>query len=262
MCYDVSFTVNVRELSDYFPELRFENQMTIDFGMLDHVQGVSVFGDFPIIFEDKDESILNCQLASWGIIEHYLAEVPGIEKRNGMLNIRAERILDDPKSYWYKIRTRRCLIPVTGIFEHREVVGWTKKVPYWVRPCDQEITFLPGLRAVANIVDKETGELKKMQTFGMITRTANSLMRNIHNSVKNGFRMPLFLPFNMAQEFVSNKLTDLRYREILNYQIPSEELSYHPTWTIRSSKLRKDNKQKHEPFEWENLPELGEMNPV
>ena len=59
--------------------------------------------------------------------------------RNKMLNIRSERILDDPKSYWNKIRNRRCIIPVSLTYEHRAIVGWKKKVPYAVRPKEQVI---------------------------------------------------------------------------------------------------------------------------
>ena len=261
MCYDVSFTVNVRQLLDYFPELIFDSQLNIDFGMMDHIQGVGVFGQYPIIFAGKEDNLLHCGFADWGIVEHFFTELPGMPKRNGMLNIRAGRILDDPKSYWYKIRTKRCLIPVTGIFEHREVKGWKKKVPYWVRPCQQAVTFLPGLKSVAHIVDKETGELIKMQTFGVITTAANAVMKNIHNGGTNRHRMPLFLPLELAREFVSPHLSDARYREILSYEMPSDELTYHPVYTIRTAKMREDNKAKNEPYEWAKLPLLGEMNP-
>lgn len=74
-------------------------------------------------------------------------------------------------------------------------------------------------------------------------------------------RMPLFLPFEMSKEFLSEDLTEERYRQILAYEIPSEDLKYHPVFTIRSSKLRTDDKAKSEYWEWEKLPELGGGNP-
>ncbi len=261
MCYDVSFTVGIRVLKDYFPDLVFDDQMEMEFGSIDHVQGVAVFGKYPIIYQHREDNLFHCGLMEWGVIEHYQKEEPLMVRRNGMLNIRSERILDDPKSYWYKIRNRRCLIPVTGIYEHREVKGWKKKVPYWVRPTNQEVFFLPGLYSVAEIVNKESGELVKRRTYGLITRAANSTMKNIHNGGDNRGRMPLFLPFDMSKEFASNELSEERYRQILAYEMPSEELTYHPVFTIRTAKLRADDKPKTEFWEWDNLPELGVLNP-
>ena len=198
----------------------------------------------------------------WGVIEFYRKEEPDTKRRTGMLNIRSERILDDPKSYWYKIQNRRCLIPVTGIYEHREVKGWKKKVPYHVRPKDQPMFFLPALYSVAEIVDKQTGELVKRWTFGLPTTKANEVMRNIHNHGDNKWRMPQMVPFKMAMEFLQDDLTIERYREILNYQIASEDLDYYPTDTIRTSKPRADGKPKNAPYDWDGkLPPLGEMNP-
>jgi putative SOS response-associated peptidase YedK len=179
-----------------------------------------------------------------------------------MLNIRSERVLDDPKSYWYKIRNRRCLMPVTGIYEHREVKGWKKKVPYLVKPLDQQkVFFLPGLYSVAELPDKETGEIFTRHTFALMTRPANSLMRNIHNSGDNRHRMPLFLPFEMSRAFLSEDLTPDDYKEILSYEMKSEELYCHPVYTIRTPQLRADGKSKHEHWPWEKLPALGELNP-
>jgi putative SOS response-associated peptidase YedK len=256
MCYDISFTVNTAELEDYFPGLVFDDQLDLEFGSFDHIQGVSVFAPHPIIYINRDDFKPHCKLMKWGCIEFYAKGEPDWKKRNGMLNIRAERILDDPKSYWHKIRTRRCLIPVSGIFEHREVPGQKKKVPYFVRPKDQRLFFLPGLYSVVELPDKETGEIVKRWTFGMITRAANSLMEQIHNSGDNGGRMPLFLPFDLARAFLSEELTGKDYQEILAYEMPSEDLHYHTVNTIRTPRLREDGKGKHEAFEWEGLPGL------
>ncbi len=261
MCYDISFTVDIRVLSDYFPDLVFDSQIDLEFGPIDHIQGVGVFGKHPIFYINRDDRRLHCRLMEWGIIEHYVDMEPHPTYRNKFVNIRSERVLDDKRSYWYKIRNRRCLIPVTGIYEHRGIKGWKKKVPYWVKPADQPMFFLPGLYSVTEIADRTTGEVVKRWTFGLITRAANSVMRNIHNDGDNRGRMPLFLPYEISKEFISESLTEQRYKEILAYEMPSEELDYHPVFTIRTPKLRADNKPKTAFWEWEKLPELGEMNP-
>jgi len=261
MCYDISFEINLRQISDYFPDLIYDERIELDFQPFDHVQGVSVFADHPIIYINRDDMKIHCRRMQWGIVEFYRKEIPDWKKRNGMLNIRAERILDDTKSYWYKIRNRRCLIPVSGIYEHRGIKGWKKKVPYWVKPKEQDIFFLPGLYSRAEVAEKETGEIIELWTFGMITRAANEVMRYIHNSGENIHRMPLFVSLEMAKEFLSEELTPERYAEILNYEISSDGLEYRPVYTIRTPKQRPDGKSKSAYYEWDKLPNLGEMNP-
>jgi len=247
----------MKQLSDYFPDLLFDDQLDFEFDIIDHIQGVSVFAPHPVIYINRNDFKPHCRMMEWGCIEFYARAEPDWKKRNGMLNIRAERILDDPKSYWHKIRNRRCLIPVTGIFEHREIVGWKKKVPYLVKPKEQDIFFLPGLYSVAELPDKETGEISKRWTYGLITRAANPLMKEIHNGGDNSGRMPLFLPLEMAKAFLAEELTAQDYREILNFEMPGENLDHHTVSTIRTPKPRVDGKAKHEAFLWEGLPQLS-----
>ena len=179
-----------------------------------------------------------------------------------MLNARAERILDDPKSVWSKIKNRRYLIPVTGIFEHRGIVGWKNKVPYFITMKEQPIFFIPGLYATADLPDLETGEVIKRYTFTLITRAANPLLANIHNDGDHRYRMPLFLPLDMSRHWIDQDLPDDQYREILGYEMPQELMDYKPVWTIRSPKPRPDGKLKTEFWEWKDLPALGEKNPL
>lgn len=251
----------MRQLSDYYPDLIYDEQVDMTFEPFDHVQGVRVFSEHPILYVNRDDFKVHCRRMQWGIIEYQYTDMPDMAARNGWLNIRAEKILADPHSYWFKIKSRRCLIPVSGIYEHRGVKGWTKKVPYWIQPKGQEVTFLPGLYSRAKIVDKNTGEVQDIWTFAVITRAANELMKHIHNTGDNANRMPLLLPLGMSMEFLSEDLTLKRYAEILDYEMPSEALDYHPVYTVRTSKLRPDNQCKSDYYEWAKLPPLGEAGP-
>jgi len=73
--------------------------------------------------------------------------------------------------------------------------------------------------------------------------------------------MPLFLPLEMSNEWLKEDLTPEEYKAILDFEMPSDELHYHPVYTIRGRNPRVDNKPKYEPWVWERLPALGEMNP-
>ena len=262
MCYDISFKVEIRQLSDYFPDLIFDSQIQINFDVTVHIIGHD-YGEHPIIYKNRADGLLHCRLMEWGCIPYYVKDESQYKRqRASMLNARSERILDDANSYWYKIRNRRCLIPVNGTYEHRGIKGWKNKVPYFVKLKNQEMFFLPGLYSVAEIADKETGEIVKRYTYTLITRDANDIMKKIHNDGENRWRMPLFLPFDLAMKWVTeDDLSIEDYRSILNYEIPSEELDYWPVFTIRGRKPRADNKMKDEYYEWPKLPELGVGDP-
>jgi len=263
MCYDISFTVHVNQLSDYFPDLVFDMQLDIDFDASygTHIIGHS-YGLHPILYTSQEDKKLHCRPMEWGCIPFYTKDEKSfVRQRASMLNARSERVLDDKTSYWYKIRNRRCLVPVNGVYEHRAIKGWKKKVPYYIKLKKQPLFFLPGLYSVAELPDTSTGEMIKRRTYTIITRNANSIMEQIHNDGENRGRMPLFLPLELAQKWVSDELSESDYRAILNTEMPSEELDYWPVFTIRSGKARPDDKIKTAPWEWEQLPALGTANP-
>jgi putative SOS response-associated peptidase YedK len=263
MCYDVSFTVEVRQLSDYFPDLIFDSQMEIDFdGRIGvHIMGHS-FSEHPIIYRNQNDKKLHCRLMEWGAIPFYVKdEKQFIRQRASMLNIRSERVLDDPKSYWHKIRNHRCLIPLNGVYEHRGIKGWKKKVPYFIKLNEQPMFFLPGLYSITELPDTSTGEMIDRWTYALITRSANSLMEQIHNDGDNRGRMPLFLPFDLSKKWLNDDLSENDYRAILAFEISPNDLDYWPVYTIRSPKTRPDDKMKNEPWNWEKLPALGDLDP-
>jgi putative SOS response-associated peptidase YedK len=254
MCYDISFTVKLKELGAYFPDLETDLQLTLDFEGI-HIMGHS-FRDHPILYRDRESQRIVLRPMQWGVIPFYVKDEGGfLRQRASMLNTRSERILGDEKSYWYKIRNRRCLIPVTGVYEHRAIAGWKKKVPYFITLKDQPLFFLPGLYSVADLPDLQTGEMIRRFTFSLITRDGNDLMKKIHNDGDNRGRMPLFLPLSTAKEFLDEELSADRYREILQFEMPAEKMDAVTVYTIRSGKERPDGKSKNEYWQWEKLPE-------
>ena len=255
MCYDVSFTVEVKQLSDYFPQLVSNGQLEINFDGT-HIVG-HAYGEHPIIIKDNESGELVLKLMEWGCIPFYVKDIDTFKKQRAlMLNARSERILEDKKSYWYKIRNRRCLIPLNGFYEHRKVEGFKTKVPYYITLKDQALFFLPGLYSVTEIVDKQTGEMIKRWTYTLITRNANNIMEQIHNDGDNKGRMPLLLPFELSKKWIEDDFDLESYQQILNYEMPSDNLNYIPVFSIRTSRFRPDNKEKNEYVEWENLPAL------
>jgi len=258
MCYDISFSTRYELITDYVPDLVIDPQITMDYDMNLHLQA-QAHRKYPVIIFDDGKYKL--KPFEWGIIADYMDTPEKIKKQRAtMCNARSEKIIEDKRSYWHRIRKKRCLIPVTGIFEHREVKGFKNKVPYHVRLKDRPIFAIPGLYHYPNRADVETGEVTG--TFTLITRPANSVMAQIHNSGDQAFRMPLFLPKELELKWLSPDLTDADIAEILEFEMPSEELDYNPVYTIRTTKERPDQGTKIDPFEWPNLPALGNDDAV
>ena len=176
-----------------------------------------------------------------------------------MINIRSERVLEDRKSYWYRLRNQRCLIPVSGTYEHRKIMGWPKKVPYYIAEKDRDIFYIPGLYQWHETVDAD-GVVEKVGSFGLMTRAANSVMQHIHNDGPNKHRMPLFLPRELEQQWLDD-IAEPDMASVFAFEIPTIELAYYPVYTLRGYPERPDGKHRYEPFTWDGLPPLGNDDP-
>jgi putative SOS response-associated peptidase YedK len=236
MCYDISFKSNIKTIEDYFPGIRTEPQLSFDFYDLDWVQAQANMRYGCIV---NETNILSIEKMLWaGILN---------QKRERVYNARSETVTDK-KSLWYRFRKNRGLVPVTGIFEHRDVPGIKNKIPYHIRIADREIFYLPCLYDDGNIPNPKTGDIPR--TFTLLTRKANSVMQEIHNADPADPRMVLFLTPELEREWIKEDLPDDRMKEIFNYEISSNQLEFHTVFTIRTPKPRPDGKDKTEFYDW------------
>jgi putative SOS response-associated peptidase YedK len=254
MCLDIAFYSALQLIDDYFPDLIHDGEISFDLDMGMHFMALG-HNRYPVILFENGH--YHRKYFEWGIIAEYMDTPEKIKAmRRSMVNARSEKILDDKRSFWNRIRTKRCLIPVTGIYEHREI-----KVPYYIRLKDRPSFYLPGLYHYNTKLpsDPETGEVRGM--FTLITRAGNSLMRQIHNSGDNAFRMPLFLTKELELEWLRPDLTDEAIQRILDYEMPSDQLIVDPVFSIRSRTPRPDGQPKTAHYDWPNLPPLGNDEP-
>lgn len=253
MCHDLSFSANTVEfITDLLPNIVFDKQLGIDFSVTAHVLSMSHRKCFIIYSRD---GIPHANEFEWGLVADFMNTPELIKKyRIQMANCRMENI-PDKKSAWYKIRQQRCLIAVDGIYEHRQVKGFKNKIPYYITLKNSRQILLPGLYNYSPIPDPGTGEMQG--TFAIITGTANSLMKQIHNDGANKHRMPRFMAPGQALQWMDESLTDGELIDFLKYEIPSEALLAKPVYMIRTTKPRPDGKEKYEEFAYENLPPLG-----
>ena len=116
----------------------------------------------------------------WGLIPRWVKEENGGRKP---INAKAETVASLP-SFRDAYKRRRCLLPIDNFFEWKAIKGATAKQPYAI-----------GMRsgkpfALAAIWEnwKLPGTEELVQTFAVITTTANELMSDIHD------RMPVIIP--------------------------------------------------------------------
>jgi len=257
MCWDISLHTDLEIVKQDFTNIREERtQLELDMRLYENVQAIT-FPDYPIIYKDKEGTGLGLVKMEWGVLPTYITD-PKLQtdRRRNMINVRSERILEDKKSYWYRLRSQRCLIPVSGTFEHRKINGWKKKVPYYIAEADREIFYIPALYQWHQGQDGE-----KIGSFGMLTRSANSVMANIHNDGPNKNRMPLFLPSELEHAWISD-IDEKEMTEIISFEMSPDKLTHYPVYTLRGYPERPDGGHRYDPFDWEGLPPLGTDTPT
>jgi putative SOS response-associated peptidase YedK len=258
MCWDVSLHTDIDAVKKAFPKVLIDarDKQDTDAKTYEQVQAM-VFPTYPVIITADQAQQAQLVDMQWGVLPFYLHDpAEQVKRRLQMINIRSERILDDQRSYWYRIREQHCLIPVTGTYEHRKIAGWSKKVPYWIGQEGREVFFMPGLYQIHQQIDKDTGEIVQHRSFGLITRSANELMAGIHNDGPNKHRMPLYLPADLEQQWLFQ--TDpSTTAQILSFEMPSEQLNTHPVFTLRGYPVRPDGLPRDAPFQWPQLPPLN-----
>jgi putative SOS response-associated peptidase YedK len=226
MCYDMSFFSTIQQASKFLkiPDSGISFQPT-------YHQVAQSFCQWPVVIQETVPAI---RIFEWGVIADYMNTPEKIKDyRTSMANARSEKILDDARSVWHRIRRQRCLVLTTGFFEHHDT-GAKKKTPYFIRHREQPLLLLAGLYNYSPLPNPETGEL--VGTFSIITRPANSLMATIHNGGPNSGRMPLILDRERAFQWINPSITDTNIREIIQYEWPSSELEAWPVNTIRTRK--------------------------
>lgn len=230
MCYDISFAASIESIFDILPDIAITQEL--NFQSTYHKLGMS-FPTWPVVVYEHDR--LELHPFTWGPIPKMLNTLEKVKKQRQMfLNARSEKILE-PKTMWTAIRHQRCLIPVTGFYEYREIPGMKNKQAYFIREAGEEVFFIAGLWSLSNSWDIDKQE--RIPTFTLVTTEANSVMKQIHNGGSNAGRMPMMLTIDLAREWVKPNLGDEQIKEILSFSIPSSNLEYWPVNSVRKQHL-------------------------
>ncbi len=236
MCFNISLVKPGEDVSD-----RFDAVFDRDEGF-EPVYHSSAFSlpKHPIICSGNPEKIHH---AVWGLIPRWTKDLKGANSiRLKTFNARSETVFEKP-SFRSAVRENRCLIPVTGFFEFREVNG--KKFPYHIRMIDGRMFSLTGIYE-----DWEEGPGRKVRTFSIVTTDANELMARIHNTKK---RMPVVLSKDEESIWIDVESSIEDLKELLK-PYPGDDLEAYPVSRALSGK----NEDSNLPFILEEVdyPEL------
>ncbi|NVK82850.1 MAG: SOS response-associated peptidase [Cytophagia bacterium] len=137
----------------------------------------------PVITSDDPEEL---QFFEWGLIPFWVKDdSQAIEISNKTLNARSETIFQKP-SFRDAAKNRRCLVVVSGYYEHHWVDKSGKtKIPYFIKRKDSAPIYLAGLWD--KWINKDTGE--EIKTVSIVTTKANSMLSKIHNRKPDDPRM-------------------------------------------------------------------------
>jgi putative SOS response-associated peptidase YedK len=178
----------------------------------------------PVITLDKPGEI---QVFQWGLIPFWVRDKDTAEKiRNGNYNAKSETAWEKP-SFRSSIKSKRCLILTHGFFEYH--TSGQLKIPHYIKLKNNQVFALAGL--FDRWIDPATGEI--LDTFSILTTTANPMMEKIHNLKK---RMPVILSkeneMGWIGESLSKTATDLYLKPF-----PEEQMS---AYTVSKKITAKD----------------------
>lgn len=137
----------------------------------------------PIVFAKDGSRVLTTY--QWGLVPFFAKEAGS----KAMINARAETLAEKP-FFKTALNRRRCLVPADGFYEWLPAASTAKgsrKQPVWIHLKNKEPG--PRLFAFAGLYDtnKNIDHAKPLNTFTIITTSANAAISPVHN------RMPVIL---------------------------------------------------------------------
>ena len=156
----------------------------------------------------------------WGLVPSWAKDV---SVGNRMINLRADTVRSKP-TFRKNLAKRRCIIPVDGFYEWKDMGKGRKKQPFFIRAAGGGPLALAGLWEVWK--DREAGEdADWLKSCTIITTEPNGLLAPIHN------RMPVVLPPSAWDAWLDPANEDTESLEKLLIPAPDDLLELFPVST-------------------------------
>ena len=171
MCGRYSLSKPIKTLKDHFRAIAAE---------MDHNKryNIAPSQSVPVVITGEQQPEIH--VMRWGLVPSW-AKDPALGNR--LINARAETVHEKP-SFKSSLRKQRCLVPADGFYEWQADGKGT--APQYIR------LRTGGLFAFAGLWSEWDSGTEILQTFTIITTTANRELKSIHH------RMPVIL---MPQDY-------------------------------------------------------------
>jgi putative SOS response-associated peptidase YedK len=164
----------------------------------------------------------------WGLVPFWAKDPKGGSR---MINARSETVATKP-AFRRAFKTQRCLVPADGYFEW--VKEGKKKRPHWFRMQDERPFLMAGLWESWR--DKTVEEAEPLETFTILTTSANPLAAGIHD------RMPVILCPNDYDRWLDPNLQGAAELTYMFEPFDSSEMRVDPV-NDRVNSARNDDEQ-------------------
>lgn len=180
MCGRFNLRTTGREVGEFFHTRTFPQfDPLYNVAPTDNSLIVAAAGTLPL---DADDEELDLQAkndlawARWGLLPVWLKDIKGWAPR---MNARSETVVSN-NVFRSAFKSRRCLVPVTGFYEWKEVEP-RKKQPFHIQPTESPFLPLAGVWEVWRKGERE------VLSCSVLTCEPNETMVGIHD------RMPVIL---------------------------------------------------------------------
>ena len=207
MCYRATQTSTPFEYADYYKAL-LNPSIEIQDNVYYHANGFSHPNLVTIALKESERQAERMQ---WGLMPNWkkpLADM--IKLSNNTLNAKSETIFD-LASFKGSIMTKRCILPVEGFFEYKEVDK--DKLPYFIHPKEHRFFNIACIYAFYQNPENK----QWIKSFSIITAPANELMTDIHNTK---FRQPVIISNDQISSWVDPSTSK---EEIVHLMTPCDD---------------------------------------
>ena len=175
----------------------------------------------------------------WGLVPSW-AKDPATGNR--MINLRASTVSEKP-AFKRMLAKHRCIIPVDGFYEWKDMGKGRKKQPFYIRSRDGSVLALAGLWGAWK--DKDAaGDADDdwLRTCTIITTEPNKVLKPVHD------RMPVVLPPEAWDTWLDRSNEDAAAMAKLLRPAPDDLLELYPVST-EVNKVGNDGEQLVVPLE-------------
>jgi len=160
-----------------------------------------------IVQKDQNRTLKNLR---WGLIPRWAK--PNAPTKP-LINARAETLAEKP-SFKQAFAARRCLVPADGFYEWQKLEGGKRKKPFLFALKNREPFAFAGIWEEW----QPAPDAPPLQTFAIITTSANELVAPIHD------RMPVILKPECESLWLDPRVSDPRRLLPLLAPYPSGEM--------------------------------------